>query len=75
MKQSFKEDKKIDWRQSDGQPVSCIEKLEVLNENLGDIQQECQDVFEDALLMGVDEKQARDVIADILQGLKNPYKK
>jgi len=75
MKQTFKTDKKVLWLQPDGQPVSCIEKLDVLNENLDDIQQECQDVFEDALLMGVDEKQARGVIAGILQGLVNPYEK
>ena len=75
MKSSAKVKKDIVGRGPDGKPVSCIEKLAVLNENLDDIHQECQDVFEDALLMGVDEKQARAVIEGIVQNLVNPYKK
>jgi len=75
MKSSTKVTKDIVWRGPDGAPVSCKEKLVVLNENLDDISQECQDVFEDALLMGVDERQARAVIEGIVQNLVNPYKK
>ncbi len=63
----------IVWRQPDGAPVSCIDKLKVLNENLEEIRQFCQDAFEDAVLMGCDEAQARDVMESLVRSIKNPY--
>jgi hypothetical protein len=64
----------ITWRQPDGRPVSCVEKLAVLNENLEEIRQYCQDAFEDALLMGCDEKQVRQVFESIVKAIENPYR-
>ena len=61
------------WRQPDGAPVSCIDKLKVLNENLEEIRQFCQDALEDAVLMGCDEAQARDVMESLVRSIKNPY--
>ena len=61
------------WRQPDGTPVSCIDKLKVLNENLEEIRQFCQDALEDAVLMGCDEAQARDVMESLVRSIKNPY--
>jgi len=66
---------RIVWRQPDGAPVTCHDKIVVLNENLNDLRQECQDVMEDALLMGCDEQQIRDVLEDIIRSAKNPFKK
>jgi len=63
------------WRQPDGTPVSCLEKIKVLNENLAEIEQMAQDAFEDALLMGCDEGQVREVLGGILARLQNPYRK
>ena len=63
------------WRQPDGAPVSCIDKLKVLNENLEEIRQFCQDALEDAVLMGCDEVQARDVLESLVRSIENPYKK
>ncbi len=65
----------IIWRQSDGDPVTCYDKIAVLNDNLKDLQQECQDVLEDALLMGCDETQVRDVLSTVVRSLDNPFKK
>lgn len=61
------------WLQNDGRAVSCEEKLKVLNENLAEIHQLCQDAFEDALIMGCDEEQIRNVFADVIARLENPY--
>jgi hypothetical protein len=61
------------WRQPDGTAVSCEEKLKVLDENLAEIRQICQDAFEDALLMGCDEAQVREVFATVITSLHNPY--
>ncbi len=62
------------WRQPDGEPVSCREKLKVLNENLEEIREMAQDALEDAVLMGCDEAQIRAVLGEILESLENPYK-
>lgn len=64
----------ITWRQPDGRPVSCDEKLAVLNENLEEIRAFCQDAFEDAILMGCDEAQVRQVFESIVKAIENPYR-
>lgn len=63
------------WRTPEGEPVSCIEKIKVLNENLEEINALAQDALEDAVLMGCDEAQVRQVLRDLADALVNPYKK
>jgi len=63
------------WRTPEGEPVSCVEKIKVLNENLAELRELAQEALEDAVLMGADERQVRDVLADIVGDLVNPYKK
>ena len=63
------------WRQPDGAPLSCVEKIKVLNQNLTEIRQLAQDALEDAILMGCDENQIRKVLADTVSDLANPYRK
>ncbi|MGH6885986.1 MAG: hypothetical protein ACREGK_07920, partial [Geminicoccales bacterium] len=62
-------------RQSDGQPLSCRDKIKVLNENLEEIRELAQDAFEDGLLMGCDESQLRQVLDRLMASLANPYSK
>ncbi len=73
MIQSVKSPAGQTWLQPDGQPVSCREKIKVLNENLDEIQELAQDALEDAVLMGCDEVQLRRVLHEIVDGLENPY--
>jgi hypothetical protein len=61
------------WKQPDGRPVACREKLKVLSENLDEIRQCCQDALEDAVLMGCDEGQVREVFEAIVRSIRNPY--
>jgi hypothetical protein len=61
------------WRTPEGEPVSCVEKIKVLNENLAELRALAQDALEDAVLMGADEGQVREVLAGIVAGLVNPY--
>jgi hypothetical protein len=63
------------WLTPQGEPVSCIDKIKVLNENLDEIQELAQEAFEDAVLMGCDEIQFRKVLKSISEALVNPYKK
>ena len=61
------------WRSPGGEIVSCVEKLKVLRENLEEIQQLSQDALEDAVLMGCDESQFKQVLENLVQSLENPY--
>jgi hypothetical protein len=61
------------WRQDDGAPVSCVEKIKVLNENYAELRQIAQDAFEDALLIGCSEAQVRAVFHGLVEALNNPY--
>jgi hypothetical protein len=61
------------WWQTTGEPVSCLEKLKVLNDNYRELQQMAQDAFEDALLMDCDETQVRQALHELVDSLRNPY--
>jgi uncharacterized protein (UPF0335 family) len=60
------------WPQPDGTPLSCREKLKVLAENHAELAQTMQDVFEDAVLMGVDEAAMRAIIDGMVRQLASP---
>ena len=63
------------WLTPEGEPVSCLDKIKVLNENLEEIRALAQDAFEDAVLMGVDETQFRGVLKKLSELIDNPYRK
>jgi hypothetical protein len=63
------------WRTPEGGPVSCVEKIKVLNENLAELRDLAQAALEDAVLMGCDEAQVRAVLAGIVADLVNPYRR
>ena len=67
------DERPISWRQPDGTPIACQEKLKILNENLFELRQVAQDALEDALLMGCDETQVRDVLRALIDSLSNPF--
>lgn len=60
------------WLQPNGTPLSCTEKLKVLNENHAELAQVMQDAFEDAVLMGVDEAAMRDLLRRMVDALRSP---
>ncbi len=62
------------WKTREGAVLSCVDKLKVLNDNFRELEQMCQDAFEDALLMGCNEQQIRDALLQVIAQLKNPYK-
>ena len=61
------------WRDPAGKPISCTEKVKVLRENHEELRQQLQDCFEDALLMGCDEEQFRQILDELVKDLVNPY--
>jgi hypothetical protein len=63
------------WRQTDGKPVSCLEKIKVLNQNIGEIETLCADALEDGVLMGCDAEQIKAALHELVEGLATPYDK
>lgn len=53
------EDEDSAWRQPDGSPVSCAEKIKVLDQNLAEFRALALDFLEDATLMGCDVEAVR----------------
>ena len=64
---------KIVWRGPKGEVIACTEKNKVMRENLEELRQMAQDALEDAVLMGCDEEQVRNALAELMLGLTNPY--
>ncbi len=62
------------WLDSKGMPLGCLEKIKILNENIVEIQDMCQDALEDAVLMGCDEQQIRSVLLSMVESLHKPVK-
>ena len=63
------------WPGSDGQPISCREKVKVLAENHAEAAQILRDAFEDGVLMGVDEAAMRQILNGIIAQLPSPRRK
>jgi hypothetical protein len=63
------------WPGSDGEPVSCREKLKVLAENHEEAAQVLRDAFEDAVLMGVDEDAMRRILTELVAALPSPRRR
>ncbi len=62
------------WLSDDGLPISCTEKLKVMDQNMHELFQTAQDAFEDALLMGCSEQQLRDYLTQLIASVDNPYR-
>jgi hypothetical protein len=60
------------WPGTDGKPVSCNEKLKMLVENHMEAATVLRDVFEDAVLMGVDEAAMRQILQELIAALPSP---
>ncbi|MBI5163137.1 MAG: hypothetical protein HY985_04455 [Magnetospirillum sp.] len=61
------------WRTVAGTPVSCVEKLKMLEQNLAEFRALAQDIVDDAVLMGCDVGQVREVLAHELRCLRSRY--
>jgi hypothetical protein len=61
------------WRQSDGKPVSCLEKIKVLNQNIQEIETLAADALEDGVLMGCDPDQIKQALHELIEGLAVPH--
>lgn len=62
------------WLQAGGHPISCLEKIKVMNENYGELRQIAQDALDDAVLMGCDANQVRLALKEMIDGLESAYR-
>ena len=60
------------WLQPDGASVSCREKIKVLEENWQELTEVLRDAYEDAVLMGVDPKEMKRLLGELIEGLAPP---
>lgn len=61
------------WLDDAARPVSCTEKVKVLNENYRELRQLAQDALEDGVLMGCSEAQLRSVFSALMDALETNY--
>ncbi len=53
--------RKATWRSPAGEPISCEEKIKILDDNFAEIANLYRDALEDAVLMGCDAEQVRQI--------------
>ena len=59
------------WVKPDGSPVSCTQKVKVLNENYEELREALKDALEDSLLLGCSEKQIRQSFHDLIDEIES----
>ena len=62
------------WLGKNKLKISCKEKIKVLNENIDELNEMISEVYDEAILLGIDEKQFKDVLLDIVKNMKNNLK-
>lgn len=63
------------WIGRDGMPLTCDEKILMLNDSLEEIHELCQHAFEEATQMGCSEEFLRIVLQDMVTSLKRAGKR
>jgi hypothetical protein len=61
------------WLKPSGAPVSCVEKIKVLNQNFAELRSLAQDALEDALIMGCSAQQFRSILHAMVEELQTTF--
>ena len=62
------------WRTNNNSKISCKEKIVVLNNNVIELQNLIHQIYDEAILMGVDKKQIEKIINNIVTNLNTELK-
>ena len=62
------------WRTSDNSKISCKEKIVILNNNVIELQNLINQIYDEAILMGVDKEQIKKVINNLSTNLNTKLK-
>ena len=63
------------WRTSKNSKISCKEKIVILNNNVIELQSLINQIYDEAILMGVDKKQIKEVINNLKTNLNSELQK
>ena len=63
------------WLNKSQEIISCDEKLKILNENILELENNFQNIFDDAVIMGCDEKDFKKKVINIVNNLKFSFDK
>ena len=62
------------WKTSNNSKISCKEKIIILNNNVIELQNLINQIYDEAILMGVDKQQIKKVIYNLLTNLNTELK-
>ncbi len=62
------------WLGKDKQKISCKEKINILNDNINELQELFSDIYDEAILIGIDEKQLKEVLQKMVKNMTNNLK-
>ena len=62
------------WKASDNSKISCKEKIVILNNNVIELKNLMNQIYDEAILMGVDRKQIKKVINNLSNNLDTELK-
>ena len=62
------------WKTSDNSKISCKEKIIILNNNVIELQNLINQIYDEAILMGVDKEQIKKVINNLATNLNTELK-
>ena len=62
------------WKSSDNSKISCKEKIVILNNNVIELQNLINQIYDEAILMGVDKNQIKKVINNLAINLNTELK-
>lgn len=57
------------WRSAGGDALTCNEKLATLESGMQELEQQCRDMLDDALLMGCSQDSAKAALHQLIEGL------
>lgn len=59
------------WLGKDKKKISCKEKIKLMESNLDEFQEILNDIIDEAVLIGIDEDQLKNVLLDMIKNMKN----
>jgi len=62
------------WKTTDNSKISCKEKIVILNNNVIELQNLMNQIYDEAILMGVDKEQIKKVINNLSTNLNSELK-
>ena len=62
------------WKTSNNSKISCKEKIVILNNNIIELQNLINQIYDEAILMGVDKQQIKKVLNSLITNLNTELK-